>query len=144
MSDAASGAVNAIGDVEFGAELPAFTPDTGLANVKRFGKHVGWDDPRFTDHAAARKEGFPGALVPGVMSQGFLGAMIHRWAPRAEIVQIDTVFRAPVLVDRPHKIVGVVTDVDEDAGTVEIDVTIANEAEETRVFGTATVRLPAA
>ena len=134
--------VTTVSDVEFGAEIPTFAPDTSLENVKRFGKFVGWGGPRFTDHEAARKEGFPGALVPGVMSQGFLGAMIHRWAPSAEIVAIDTVFRAPVLVDEPHQIVGVVTDVDEDAGSVEIDITITNEAEETRVFGTATVKLP--
>ena len=134
--------VTTVSDVEFGAEIPTFAPDTSLENVKRFGKFVGWGGPRFTDHEAARKEGFPGALVPGVMSQGFLGAMIHRWAPSAEIVVIDTVFRAPVLVDEPHQIVGVVTDVDEEAGSVEIDITITNEAEETRVFGTATVKLP--
>ena len=134
--------VTTVSDVEFGAEIPTFTPDTSLENVKRFGKFVGWSGPRFTDHEAARKEGFPGALVPGVMSQGFLGAMIHRWAPSSEIVAIDTVFRAPVLVDEPHQIVGVVTDVDEEAGSVEIDITITNEAEETRVFGTATVKLP--
>ena len=134
--------VSRISDVEFGGELPTFTPDTSLENVKRFGQHVGWGGPRFTDHEAARKEGFPGALVPGVLSQGFLGAMIHRWAPNAEIVEIDTVFRAPVLVDQPHRIVGVVTDVDEESSTVEIDITITNEADETRVFGTATVRLP--
>ena len=134
--------VTTVSDVEFGAEIPTFAPDTSLENVKRFGKFVGWGGPRFTDHEAARKEGFPGALVPGVMSQGFLGAMIHRWAPSAEIVAIDTVFRAPVLVDEPHQIVGVVSDVDEEAGSVEIDITITNEAEETRVFGTATVKLP--
>ena len=134
--------VTTVSDVEFGAEIPTFTPDTSRENVKRFGKFVGWGGPRFTDHEAARKEGFPGALVPGVMSQGFLGAMIHRWAPSSEIVAIDTVFRAPVLVDEPHQIVGVVTDVDEEAGCVEIDITITNEAEETRVFGTATVKLP--
>ena len=135
--------VTTVGDVEFGAELPTFAPDTSLENVKRFGQFVGWGGPRFTDHEAARKEGFPGALVPGVMSQGFLGAMIHRWAPTAEIVAIDTVFRAPVLVDQPHQIVGVVTDVDEEAGSVEIDITITNEAEETRVFGTATIKISA-
>ena len=134
--------VTTVSDVEFGAEIPTFTPDASLENVKRFGKFVGWGGPRFTDHEAERKEGFPGALVPGVMSQGFLGAMIHRWAPSSEIVAIDTVFRAPVLVDEPHQIVGVVTDVDEEAGCVEIDITITNEAEETRVFGTATVKLP--
>lgn len=143
MSEQAQETVGTIGDVEFGAELPAFAPDTGLENVKRFGREVGWGGGRFTDHEVARKEGFPGAIVPGVMSQGYLGAMIHRWAPKSEIVAIDTVFRAPVLVDHPHRIVGVVTDVDEDAGTVEIDISIVNEREETRVFGTATVRLPA-
>ena len=134
--------VATIEDVEFGAELPAFSPDTSVDNIKRFGRHVGWGGPRFTDHEAARRDGFPGALVPGVMSQGFLGAMIHRWAPESEIVAIDTVFRAPVFADRPHTIAGVVTDIDEDAATVEIDITITNEAQETRVFGTATVRLP--
>ena len=137
-----SGVVSSIDDVEFGVELPTFSPDTSIENIKRFGRHVGWGGPRFTDHEAARKEGFPGALVPGVMSQGFLGAMIHRWAPPAEIIAIDTVFRAPVLADAPHTIAGVVTDIDTEAGTVEIDITIANAAQETRVFGTATVRLP--
>ena len=134
--------VSSIEDVEFGVELPTFSPDTSIENIKRFGRHLGWGGPRFTDHEAARREGFPGALVPGVMSQGFLGAMIHRWAPPAEIVAIDTVFRAPVLADTPHTIAGVVADIDPDAGTVEIDITIANAARETRVFGTATVRLP--
>lgn len=134
--------VSQISEVEFGGELPSFEPDTSIENMKRFGKFVGWESPRFTDHEGARKEGLPGAIVPGVLSQGFLGAMIHRWAPAADITAIDTIFRAPVLVDHTHKITGVVTDIDEDAKTVEIDITVSNEAGETRVFGTATARLP--
>lgn len=134
--------VSKVSEVEFGGELPSFEPDTSIDNMRRFGAYVGWDSPRFTDHEGARKEGLPGAIVPGVMSQGFLGAMIHRWAPDADIITIDTVFRAPVLVDQAHKITGVVTDIDEDACTVEIDITVTNEAGETRVFGTATAKLP--
>ncbi|MCY4658008.1 MAG: MaoC/PaaZ C-terminal domain-containing protein [Gammaproteobacteria bacterium] len=133
--------VSKIEDIEFGEELPAFDPDTSLDNVKRFGEHVGWGGGRFTDHEAARKEGFPGAIIPGVMSQGFLGAMIHRWAPKAQIITIDTIFRAPVLVDQPHHINGVVTNIEEDDGLVEIDITVTNEANETRVLGTATIKL---
>ncbi len=129
-------------DVEFGEELPVFQPDTSLPNVKRFAIAAGWDGPRFTDHEAARAEGLPGALVPGIMSQGFLAAMIHRWAPEAQIENVDTVFRAPVIVDESYTISGVVTDIDEDTGKVEIDLTVSNEAGETRVFGTARVRLP--
>lgn len=131
-----------IADVEFGAELPDFEPDTSLANVRSFVEAAGWAGPRFTDHEAARREGLPGALVPGILSQGYLAAMIHRWAPDAAIESVDTVFRAPVLVDQLYRISGVVTDVDEEAGTVEIDLTLTNEQGETRVFGTASVRLP--
>jgi len=134
--------VSRIADVAFGAELPEFEPDTTLGNVRSFVDAAGWAGPRFTDHEAARREGLPGALVPGILSQGYLAAMIHRWAPDAVIENVDTVFRAPVLVDQPCRISGVVTDVDEEAGTVEIDLTLTNEQGETRVFGTASVRLP--
>jgi acyl dehydratase len=134
--------VMTLSDVNFGEELPVFDPDTGIDNVRRFCKAAGWMGPRFTDHEAAKKEGLPGALVPGIMSQGFLAAMIHRWAPDSTITSIDTVFRAPVIVDQQYHIKGVVTDIDEDSGQVEIDLTVVNDAGETRVFGTATVKVP--
>lgn len=129
-------------DVEFGVELPTFEPDTRIENVRRFARAAEMMAGRFVDHAEARREGLPGAIVPGVMSQGILAAMIHRWAPDAEIVKIDTVFRAPVLVDEPHRVNGVVTDLDAETRSVEVDLTVTNRAGETRVLGTARVRLP--
>jgi acyl dehydratase len=129
-------------DVEFGAELPVFDPDMGIENVRRFAKAAQMEAARFTDHEGARKEGLPGAIVPGVMSQGMLAAMIHRWAPEAEIEKIDTIFRAPVLVDQPSHLSGVVTDLDETARTADLDLSVTNDAGETRVLGTATIRLP--
>ena len=80
--------------------------------------------------------------MPGVLSQGYLVAMIHHWAPEANIKAIDTVFRAPVIADDKHTITGVITDINEEEGVVEIDLTVTNEKGETRVFGTATVSLP--
>jgi hypothetical protein len=77
------------------------------------------------------------------MSQAILVAALHRWAPGVELVKIDTIFRAPVMVDEPSHLRGVVTDVDEEARTAEIDLTISNDAGETRVLGTATVLFPA-
>lgn len=135
-------AISVLSEVEFGEDLPAFKPDTSLETGARFAKLVGWDGPRFTDHEAAKKEGLAGAMIPGILSQGYLIAMIHNWAPPAEIINVDTVFRAPVMADDSHTITGVVTDIDEEAGTVEIDLTVTNEKGETRVFGTANVRLP--
>ena len=130
-------------DVEFGEDLPGFEPDLGIENVRRFAKAAQMMAPRFTDHDKARAEGLPGAIVPGVMSQGILAATIHRWAPDAKIEKLDTVFRAPVRVDEGHTVSAVVTDIDDEARSVEIDLTVANEAGETRVLGTATVRFEA-
>ncbi len=139
--------IQTIHDVEFGAELEPFEPDTSLAAVKPFAEAVGWSHVggggRFSSHEDAKKEGLPGALVPGIMSMGFLSSMIHRWAPTGKIEYIDTVFRAPMIADQPAMISAVVTGIDEDEGKCELDLTVKNEAGETRVFGTATVRLPA-
>jgi hypothetical protein len=135
--------IETVHDVEFGAELPAFEPDTSLAATSAFAHAVGWGrGARFSDHERARQEGLPGALVPGIMAMGFLTSMIHRWSPRAEVHYIDTVFRAPLLADEPCVIHAVVTDIDEETGSVQLDLTVKNPAGENRVFGTADVRLP--
>jgi acyl dehydratase len=127
--------------IEIGDDLPEVRPDVSLARVVRFARNAGMHANRFTDHSKARDEGLPGAIVPGIMSQGILAAMIHAWAPACQIEQIDTVFRAPVLADSEPLCRGVVTDTDAGRQTVHIDLTIENERGETRVMGTATVRL---
>lgn len=128
-------------DVEIGDELPPFEPDIRPETVRRFAHTAGMTNPRFTDHEGARRQGLPGAIVPGIMSQGILAAMIHRYAPGARIRRIDTTFRAPVLVGSHAVCRGVVTETDPAARTIEIDLVIENEAGEGRVLGTATVEL---
>jgi len=135
--------INSIADVEFGVELEPFEPDTSLAATSAFASAVGWGrGGRFSDHELAKKEGLPGALVPGIMAMGFLTSMIHRWSEAAKVEHVDTVFRAPMLADQALVINAVVTDVDEEEGMVQLDLTVKNSADETRVFGTANVRLP--
>jgi acyl dehydratase len=132
-----------IDEVELGDELPEERPDVSLETVRRFVKAAEMDFPRFTDHEAARSEGLPGAVIPGIMSQGQLAAMIHRWAPGCTIVSIDTVFRTPMIVGTTVVCRGAVTSVNDD-GTVELDLTILSEASgATGVLGTALVRLEA-
>jgi acyl dehydratase len=129
-----------IEDVELGDELPEERPDVSLETVRRFVKAAQMDMPRFTDHEAARAEGLPGAVIPGIMSQGQLAAMIHRWAPGSEVVRIDTVFRTPMVVGTSVVCRGAVTGINDD-GTIEIDLTIISEASgATGVLGTALVR----
>jgi len=128
-------------DVEFGEELPEIHPAIDMKTVKRFTDATGMSWSRFNDHEEARKQGLPGAIVPGIMSQGILAAMVDNWAPGCTIEKIDTIFRAALLVDSVATCRGVVTDMDEERRSVEIDLTISNEAGETRVMGTAVVRL---
>ena len=129
-------------DVELGDDLPETTPDVSLPRVTEFCKASGFDRfPRFTDSEQAKREGLPGAVVPGIMSQGLLAAMVHGWAPGARIRKLDTVFRTPVLVDSNPICSGAVTDTNDDARTVEIDLTLVNEDGSTGVLGTAIVEL---
>ncbi|MEM7220855.1 MAG: hypothetical protein AAF515_21005 [Pseudomonadota bacterium] len=137
--------IRTISDVEFGEELPIYTPDTSLDAVRPFAIAIGWSTGRggrFDDHDAARREGLPGALVPGIMAMGFLTTVIHRWSPAARVDKIDTVFRAPLIADEIAHVGAVVTDIDEDTGEAELDLTVKNDRDETRVFGTARISLP--
>ncbi|HEB90649.1 MAG TPA: hypothetical protein ENI85_13840 [Deltaproteobacteria bacterium] len=128
-------------DVEFGEDLPGIEPDVSLENVRLFARSALMMAGRFIDHEEARKAGLPGAIVPGIMSQGILVALIHRWAPNAKILHVDTIFRAPLIVDTKPTASGVVTDIDEEAKVIEIDLMIKNEKGETPVVGTARISL---
>ncbi len=128
-------------DVEFGEELPEIQPDISLDNVKLFAQSALMLASRFIDHDAARKAGLPGAIVPGIMSQGILVALIHRWAPNANILNVDTIFRSPLIVDTKPVASGVVTDIDEETNVIEIDLMLKNEKGETPVMGTARISL---
>ena len=128
-------------DVGFGEELPAYVPDTTLKRSAEFASIVGWEGARFSDHEKAKEEGLAGAMVPGVLNQAYFSAMIHKWAPNATLLSIDTIFRAPVIADQAYTMQATVTDIDENAGIIEIDLIMSNEKKETRVLGTARISL---
>ena len=128
-------------DVEFGEELPAYVPDTTLKRSAEFASIVGWEGARFSDHENAKKEGLAGAMVPGILNQAYFSAMIHKWAPNATLLSIDTIFRAPVIADQAYSMQATVTDIDENARIIEIDLIMSNEKKETRVLGTARISL---
>lgn len=129
-------------EIEVGDELPEVKPDVSMPRVREFCKAAGHYFGRFIDHEQARKQGLPSAIVPGIMSQALLAAIIHGWSQDGTIELIDTVFRAPIPVDSHPLFRGVVTDLQPDTRTAEIDLTIVNDAGETRVMGTARVRFP--
>ncbi|MEL6981771.1 MAG: hypothetical protein AAFO29_05045, partial [Actinomycetota bacterium] len=56
-------------DIELGDDLPVEHPDLSLPAITRFTEGSDMRFPRFLDHEAAKAEGLPGALVPGLLSQ---------------------------------------------------------------------------
>jgi len=126
-------------DLEFGDEIE-MKPDVSMDQVVLFTEATGMKVGRFLDHEAARKQGLPSAIVPGVMSQGLLTAAVNGWIADGMIESVDTIFRAPLQVDSSPTCRIVVTDLDEVARRLELDLVIVNEANETRVLGTARVR----
>ena len=116
-------------------------PDTTLKRSAEFASIVGWEGARFSDHEKAKEEGLAGAMVPGILNQAYFSAMIHKWAPNATLLSIDTIFRAPVIADQAYSMEATVTDISEGDGIIEIDLIMSNEKKETRVLGTARIRL---
>ena len=99
---------------------------------------------RFTDHEAARKEGLPQAIVPGIMSMNYMAQFLAGWADGGLVKKLDVVFRQPVVHPQTISLVGVVTDKNQVGGEnqVECDVYIQNAHGDRLVGGKATVVLP--
>ncbi len=126
-------------DLEFGDEIETEL-DVSMDQVVLFTEATGMKVDRFLNHEAARKQGLPSAIVPGIMSQGLLTAAVNGWIADGVIESVDTIFRAPLQVDSSATCKIVITDMDETARKLELDLVIVNEAKETRVLGTARVR----
>ena len=129
-------------DVEEGDELPPIDILLTKDFVRRYAKTAGMDFPRFTDDEGARKEGLPGMIAPGVLSMGLLARLISEWNPAAQITRIGTTFRSPVLPDCSIRLLGFVTQKDDEQHTAECDIWMENDDGERWVIGTAAVTLP--
>ena len=128
-------------DVLEGDELPVLEMPLSKGQVRAYARAIDMDFARFTDDEGARREGLPGMIAPGNMTLGLLAVVVERWAGRDGLRRLGTTFRGFVLPDRTIRLCGAVTEKDEQARTVELDLWIENEEAERLVIGTATVTL---
>jgi len=129
-------------DIEEGDELPGVDLFLSKDQVRQYAKAANMYFPRFTNDEAARAEGLPGMIAPGVMSLGLLSRLISDWNPAATIQRIGTTFRSPVLPDNTIHLRGAVTQKNEADHTADCDIWMENEDGERWVVGTATVTVP--
>jgi acyl dehydratase len=109
--------------------------------VRAYARVAGQWSPRFTDDEGARQEGLPGMITPGNMSMGLLASLIEGWAGPGSLRRLGTTVRGLVLPGRTVRLCATVTQKDETARTVELDVWIESDEGERPVIGTATVTL---
>ena len=128
-------------EVEEGDELPARELFLEKDQVRAYARAAGQWGARFTDDEGARREGLPGMITPGNMSMGLLTTQIEAWAGPGTLRRLGATFRGVVLPDRTLRLCGTVTQKDEGACTVELDVWLESADGERPVIGTATVVL---
>ena len=128
-------------EVSEGDEIGPITRLLSKDEVRAYARACGVYFPRFTDDAGARQEGLPGMITPGNMSMGLLATLIESWAGAGALRRLGTTFRGLVLPDRTIRLCGAVTQKDDDARTVELDVWLESDESERLVVGTASVKL---
>ena len=124
-----------------GDEIGPITRLLSKDEVRAYARACGVYFPRFTDDEGARQEGLPGMITPGNMSMGLLATLIESWAGAGALTRLGTTFRGLVLPDRTIRLCGAVTQKDDEARTVELDVWLESDEGERLVIGTASVKL---
>ena len=124
-----------------GDEIGPITRLLSKDEVRAYARACGVFFPRFTDDEGARQEGLPGMITPGNMSMGLLATLIESWAGAGALRRLGTTFRGLVLPDRTIRLCGAVTQKDDDARIVELDVWLESDEGERLVIGTASVKL---
>ena len=80
-------------------------------------------------------------ITPGNMSMGLLAGRLERWAGAGSLARLGVTFRGIVLPDQTLRLCAAVTQKDEVAGSVEVDVWMESEQGERLVIGTASVKV---
>ena len=127
-------------EIEEGDELPHEDLFLSKDAVRAYAVASGIAFPRFTDDEGARREGLPCMIAPGNMSMGLLASRLERWAGPGSLRRLGSTFRGLVLPDRTVRLCAVVTQKDEEARRVEVDVWMEGDDGERLVIGTASVK----
>ncbi len=134
-------------DVDPGDEIEE-PVDVSTEAVVRYlsmpGNRQGQIANRFTDAERAKADGLPGPIVPGVMQLGLMNRVLRNFAGiYGTVGNVDVSFRRSVIHGDNLKAHALVTDTDEAARSVKLDVFLENDRGERPLQGTAEVTLPA-
>lgn len=118
-------------DIVVGEELePVERLPTEELAIEFFGRDNP-TNPAFRDAEIGRRQGFGGALVPGLLKLAWITQYVSAWAgTNARLRTVRAAYRRPDIAGRPLTIVGRVVDkrLEDGVGLVDVEVaTLANE-----------------
>jgi acyl dehydratase len=129
---------------EFGEDLVMETPKV-LKYLEIPGSRLSGRPNRFNDPELAKRDGLPGAIVPGVMQLDLMSRVLSDFAGQeGRVGTMEVSFRRSVLHGDRLRALGLVTDTipGDGEGIVRMDVFFENERGERPLQGTADVVLP--
>jgi acyl dehydratase len=131
-----------LADVRPGLALPTLTkPPISTRQLVQYAGASGDFNRIHYDEPFAKAGGFPSVIAHGMLSMGFFGELVARWAGAANLLRLGTRFKAVTLPGDVVTVEGVVTEVDAGAHTASIALTAKTQKGVVTLEGTATVRL---
>ncbi|WP_426242482.1 MaoC/PaaZ C-terminal domain-containing protein [Nocardioides sp. LHG3406-4] len=101
------------------------------ADLVRYARASGDDNPIHQDDAVARQVGLPGVIAHGMYTMALAARAVERWFPSAEVVSFGCKFTQPVVVPEDPgveiEVAGVVSGESEGLTTVTLTVTCGGE-----------------
>ena len=129
--------------VQVGDELPALQlPPVDRATLALFAGASGDHIPVHIDIDAARKAGMPDVFAHGMLSMAWLGRLLTRWAPQAQLRRFDVRFQGITHLGNAIRCTGVVAEKLQAERCVRVELRTANQYGQTKIVGEALVALP--
>ena len=126
--------------VQIGAALPPLVkPAITTRQLVEYAGASGDFNRIHYDEPFAKAGGFPSVIAHGMLSMGFFGELVARWAGAANVQKITARFKAVTFPGDVITVEGTVTEAA--GGTALIQLTAKNQKGVVTLEGTATVRL---
>jgi acyl dehydratase len=129
-------------DIVPGDELPALAKESiTRVQLARYASASGDYNPIHIDEPYAQAAGMGGVIAHGMLSMGFLGQMVARWAGPATVVRLEARFRSIVRPGDALTVRGTVVEKNDADRTVRVRLRCENQDGVTVTDGSAVVRL---
>ena len=129
--------------VRIGDELPPLQlPPVDRATLALFAGASGDHNPVHIDIDAARKAGMPDVFAHGMLSMAWLGRLLTRWVPQAQLRRFDVRFQGITHLGNAITCTAAVTKKLDAHRCVRVELRTANQYGQTKIVGDALIALP--